>query len=70
LESGLTTAKHLETLQGKDGGVPLEIYKRTKDEKHNEKTFSNITDVMKSAGVLHLPYMSLRLEKSRDPSQG
>ena len=44
-------AKHLETLAGKDGGVPLVILKRTKDEEANKKTFSDITDAMKSSGV-------------------
>jgi nucleosome binding factor SPN SPT16 subunit len=47
----LMVAKHLETLVGKDNGVPLEILKRTKDEEVNRKTFSDITDVMKAAGV-------------------
>ena len=44
-------AKHLETLVSKDSGVPLEILKRTKDEEVNRKVFSDITDVMKAAGV-------------------
>jgi len=48
---GLMVAKHLETLVGKDGGVPLVILKRTKDEEVNKKTFSDIIDAMKSAGV-------------------
>ena len=47
----LMTAKHLETLTGKDGGVPLVILKRTKDEEANKKTFSDITDTMKASGV-------------------
>jgi nucleosome binding factor SPN SPT16 subunit len=47
----LTVAKHLETLVGKEGGVPLEILKRTKDEEVNKKTFSDIINVMKSSGV-------------------
>jgi nucleosome binding factor SPN SPT16 subunit len=46
----LILAKHLETLVGKEG-VPLEIFKRTKDEEINRKTFSDITDVMKASGV-------------------
>lgn len=50
-EMWLMLAKHLETLVGKDVGVPLVILKRTKDEGVNKKTFSDITDAIKSAGV-------------------
>ena len=46
----LITAKHLETLVSKDG-VALEILKRTKDEEVNRKTFTDIMDAMKNAGV-------------------
>jgi len=49
--------KHLETLSTRDG-VALEIFKRTKDEEHNKKTFRDIVAAMKSAGVsppLHTP---------------
>jgi nucleosome binding factor SPN SPT16 subunit len=50
--TSLTIAKHLETLVGKDpSGVPLEILKRSKDEEVNRKTFSDITDAIKAAGV-------------------
>ena len=50
----LTVAKHLETLVGKDpSAVPLEILKRSKDEEVNRKTFSDITDAIKAAGVYH-----------------
>lgn len=45
-------ARHLETLVSKDG-VALEILKRTKDEEVNKKTFTDITDVIKAAGVSH-----------------
>jgi len=45
-------ARHLETLVSKDG-VALEIFKRTKDEEVNKKAFTDITDVIKAAGVSH-----------------
>lgn len=48
---GLKEAKHLEALSTKEG-VALEIYKRTKDEENNRKTFRDIIAAMKSAGVL------------------
>lgn len=48
----VNVAKHLETLVSKDG-VALEILKRTKDEEVNRKTFTDITDVIKSSGVSH-----------------
>ena len=44
-------AKHLETLVGKDGGVPLEILKRTKDEEVNKRTFQDIITALTAAGV-------------------
>jgi hypothetical protein len=47
----LILAKHLETLALKDGGVPLEILKRTKDEEASKKAFKSIIDAMKSSGV-------------------
>jgi hypothetical protein len=56
----LMTAKHLETLIGKDGGVPLVILKRTKDEEANKKTFSDITDTMKASGVATESYKGNR----------
>ena len=34
-------------------GVALEILKRTKDEEVNKKTFTDITDAIKAAGVSH-----------------
>ena len=47
----LIVAKHLETLVGKEGGVPLEILRRTKDEEVNKKAFSDVIAAMKSSGV-------------------
>lgn len=66
----LIIAKHLETLTSKDGGVPLEILKRSKDEEVNKKTFSDIIDVMKSSGVFPWDHLSDTAEKSGNPRQG
>jgi nucleosome binding factor SPN SPT16 subunit len=64
----LTVAKHLETLVTKEG-VPLEILKRTKDEEINRKTFSDITDAIKSSGVVSRKSF-LIVEKGGNFSQG
>jgi nucleosome binding factor SPN SPT16 subunit len=62
--SVLIIAKHLETLVSKDGGVPLEIFKRTKDEEVNKKAFRDIIDAMKSSGVYLEDYIADRRKRS------
>jgi hypothetical protein len=68
--SFLIGVKHLEPLITKDG-IPLEIFKRTKDEEVNKKAFKDIINVIKGAGV-YLLLVSLirrkRLEYSRKTS--